>query len=264
MRNKSYGRFSASLFATPKDSADLFAETVSHVVSGLVDHDVYLSMAEHPAAVKASQNLQARVARLIEFDANPVGELILTSSTGHLERRWNGFNQVAPLGVQRLLSTGPTTRLARPDRSEEAGVELRSLVASTFVEQVRCFLSKPARAESSYPLLAAYRRLGNKNAAIEDCINQIYSVPATTLTDCTTELACSRRTIQRELARSKLTFQTLRRAVQINVASHLLRESTSSLTDVSHLAGFYDSAHFCHAWKQSCGINPSQYRALAT
>ncbi len=264
IHDKSYGQFRASLLPTPENPVDMFAESVRHVISGLVDHDAYLSAAQRATPLNAHYDLDIRIARSIEFDANPVGELILTSPNltefGH---RWNGFNQVAPLGVQRLISNQPKNRRFSGERSGDACDELRTLVALTFVEQVSRSLAKPTRSVDGNRLLADYRRLGLNNAAVEDCMHHVYANPATTLTAVTTTLWCGRRTMQRELTRSKLTFQVLRRAVQITVASRLLRESVSSLTEITHLAGFYDSAHFCHAWKQSCGVSPSQYRAIA-
>ncbi|MDD4102012.1 MAG: AraC family transcriptional regulator [Kiritimatiellae bacterium] len=48
--------------------------------------------------------------------------------------------------------------------------------------------------------------------------------------------------------------------IRIEHACRLLRDSRDSLSDISGACGFYDQAHFCHAFTAHVGCPPSAYR----
>ncbi len=76
-------------------------------------------------------------------------------------------------------------------------------------------------------------------------------------------LRLSSRSLQRRLAETGATFRGLVRAVRVEAAAWLLRESSHRLTDIGYACGFADSAHFSRDFKRSTGVPPSTYRGLA-
>jgi AraC-like DNA-binding protein len=74
-------------------------------------------------------------------------------------------------------------------------------------------------------------------------------------------LGLSTRTLQRRLAADGTTLQGLRRATQIDHATHLLLTTDHSLTSIGYACGFADSAHFTRAFKTAAGMPPAAYRA---
>jgi AraC family transcriptional regulator len=82
-----------------------------------------------------------------------------------------------------------------------------------------------------------------------------------------TEIAASVRVHPVHLARTfrqfhRCTIGDYVRALRIDYASRLLRESDSALSEIALSAGFADQGHFAHSFKRATGMTPKQYREL--
>jgi AraC-like DNA-binding protein len=47
---------------------------------------------------------------------------------------------------------------------------------------------------------------------------------------------------------------------RVQVASRLLRETESSITEIGYAIGFADASHFCRAFSRIMGTSPSRFR----
>lgn len=54
------------------------------------------------------------------------------------------------------------------------------------------------------------------------------------------------------------------RELRVRFAQQELANSTNSLADIAHAAGFYDQSHFCRTFRCWTGLTPSQYRSRYT
>ncbi|QCI67693.1 helix-turn-helix domain-containing protein [Phreatobacter stygius] len=266
-RWKSYHLLGASLDPGPQEPRRLFAWSVNRVVNGFIDDADY-----HQAAARAARGrttpgrLERQMTPLIALDANPIAELMRTApDLASFERRWNGFNRSAPLGVDTSLSADGTVRLHRAVRSAEADSAFRAQVIATCVGLILPSAQAAARGIDDARRLAVNARLlDGACAGLVDLVDCLYAEPAASLADCIAALGCARRTLQRDLARAGLSFSALRQAIRLTIAGHAIRTASGSLTMIAQTAGFFDSAHLVHAWRQACGITPSDYRRLAS
>lgn len=263
----SYHLLGTSLEPAEHDPARLFAWAVRTAVDGFTTHADYVAQAER-AAERAlpPTHMQTRMAQLIGLDANPVAAL-MTCCTGPdaFAARWNGFNALAPLGVQTTL-IAPAAQpgaLRRAARLESAQSALRAWITSECVQQLAHRAETASlRSDDPQPLATRAAALQLDRGGLGDCILQLHADPAASLSSCAKALGVSPRTLQRDLGARDLAFGMLRQAVRLTHAGHALRTGTESLTEVAHAAGFFDSAHFTHAWRRACGLAPSHYRGL--
>jgi len=72
-------------------------------------------------------------------------------------------------------------------------------------------------------------------------------------------LALSTRSLQRHLEEEGTTFRSQLEEVRRSLAHDYLRAGTHSVTEVSYLLGFSDSANFSRAFRRWTGVTPSQY-----
>lgn len=247
------------------DPKRLFAWSVHRMVNGFVDHHDYVQLATRVhAQPPAWSRLERQIGDLIRMDINPVSEMFQEAvSTPALLQRWNGFNRFAQLGVQTIASLEPEFGVLRQEHGSAAVSSFRTDVTTLCLETLlRSAHSDGKRAYRPFPLLALFDALGVNNPTIEDAIQHIYDHPANGLADCAIALCTTKRTLQRNLSDHALSFRMLRQAVRLSIASGAIRKDANSLTDIAIDAGFFDSAHFVHAWKQSCGLSPSRYREL--
>lgn len=260
---KSYHLLTAALQGMAPEPARLFAWGVRRVVDGFVDHDTYQRTAECAARrAPSSQRLEQQMALLIAIDANPVAELMLTApDAASFAARWNGFHRAAPVGVETRLSNG---QWQREDRIAGAQDALREQVMAACLHAMDVQRAGALREEAPQRLRLQLAGLGLMHAVLHDCLDQLQADPEASLDDCAAALGCTRRTLQRELTRLGLRFALLRQAVRLGIAGHAMRSAhDESLTAIAHSAGFFDAAHLVRAWKTSCGVTPSTYRALA-
>lgn len=73
-------------------------------------------------------------------------------------------------------------------------------------------------------------------------------------------LGISSRTLQRQLFEDGTTFRDVLRDVRHELALRYLRDSSCSVTEVSFLLGFSETAAFSRAFKRWTGVAPSQFR----
>lgn len=76
-------------------------------------------------------------------------------------------------------------------------------------------------------------------------------------------LACSTRTLQRELAATGNRFATVLRSSRVSMASKMLLDGDESLADIGYACGFADQAHFQRSFKTVVGMTPRNYRRSA-
>ncbi|QNK67518.1 helix-turn-helix domain-containing protein [Variovorax sp. PAMC26660] len=264
---KSYHLLGESFADTDDAPALLFRWSVERVVDGLTDHDVY-SQAVARAATRqgAMQRAERRMLQLMALDANPVAELMRTArDASAFQMRWNGFNRMAPLGVETLVSCDAGLRLQRETRAAGLHDEMREQAGAICVSHLMADNSPlRQRHDEIRPLARHFGELGYANAALRDSVDSLYADPFAELDQCAGAVGASRRTLQRAFTQAGLSFRLLRQAVRLTLASHAMCSSKGgeSLTAIAHASGFFDSAHLVHAWKQSCGLTPSQYRSL--
>lgn len=265
---KSYHLLGASFADADDAPALLFRWSVERVVDGLTDHDAY-SVAVARAATRqgAMQRAERRMLQLIPLDANPVAELMRTAPDARaFLRRWNGFNRLAPLGVETQVSCDAGLHLRRETRAAGLQDEMREQAGTICVSHLMAEGSALRhRNNGARPLAQQFGALGYENAALRDSVDSLYANPFAELAQCADAVGASRRTLQRAFTQAGLNFRLLRQAVRLTIASHAMRATgDESLTAIAHASGFFDSAHLAHAWKRSCSLSPSQYRSLCT
>lgn len=75
------------------------------------------------------------------------------------------------------------------------------------------------------------------------------------------QLNLSRRTLQRRLKEHGIEFSTLVEDVRRELALSYMKESNYSMTEISLLVGYSESASFTRAFRRWTGQSPQQYRA---
>jgi AraC-like DNA-binding protein len=75
------------------------------------------------------------------------------------------------------------------------------------------------------------------------------------------QLHMSRRTLQRKLADSDLTYKQLVDDTRRDLAMRHLDDPRHSITDITFLLGFSQQSAFTRAFKRWTGLSPSEYRA---
>ena len=77
------------------------------------------------------------------------------------------------------------------------------------------------------------------------------------------EMACtSTRSLQRELARSGLSYSQIIQQARYERAAALLHDSNTKIIDVAMEVGIDDPAHFARAFRRSAGMSPREYQRL--
>ncbi|WP_198969447.1 AraC family transcriptional regulator [Xylophilus sp. ASV27] len=261
---KSYHLLSAGLDDGLRSPVDLFSWSVRGTVSGLVNHASYIANSRDARSCGAARTPTARrFGELVALDANPVARLLLgAQSQESLQLGWNRYNRKAPLAVDTEWTAEPEA-LRRQLRSGVDDDGFRRDTISACLEGLRESAAR-SKTPSARTLLAVWCALGEADRAVGDAIDCLYEEPAADMAASALWLGCSPRTLQRRLSRAGLNFSVLKQAVRIDVAGMLMRAPVAhSLTVIAQTAGFFDSAHFAHAWQQSCGLAPSAYRQLA-
>ena len=69
------------------------------------------------------------------------------------------------------------------------------------------------------------------------------------------------RTLQRRLKRHGTCFNDLLNQAKFSLAKDKLKNSASTITEISFQLGYSDPAHFNHAFNRWAGMSPSQFRA---
>jgi len=62
------------------------------------------------------------------------------------------------------------------------------------------------------------------------------------------------------LNREGTNFRDLANAMRTRRAAELLRDTTSSVTEISALLGYSAPAHFARAFRNSTGVSPHEFR----
>ncbi|MCH8618082.1 helix-turn-helix domain-containing protein [Undibacterium sp. TS12] len=281
MQHRQHTRLSYHLLASalsyPGDDARaLFAWSVRATVHGMLSHESYLRQAAQPQAYRLGDDrMQRQMSILGDLDANAVADLMQTATgPAQFTLRWNGYNQLAPLGVSTRLCSNDTNDNTRDDAAQQTnpsrqGLDISGHATEGLREQVMAacldyLQTKNALAaeRSDRHLLENLDRLGLQEQALRDVCLYLYEEPWADLPASAKKLACSSRSLQRALHQAGLGFAGLRMAIRLNLVSAAIRRGENSLTGIAHAAGFYDAAHLDHSWKQATGINPSQYRQL--
>jgi AraC-like DNA-binding protein len=260
---KSYHVLFDSIASERGDETAWLARSVRGVVSGFVGHDEYAAAAQAADERRwTPRQLERRLQQSIDADANPVAGLFRTADApGEFSRRWNAFNRLANLGVSTLIAAndGDARAFVRLTQTPDADTAFRAQVTAQCME----LASSARRGDRRDCLADVASRCGLAGTALAELIALLYTEPSFEVGKCAAELACSTRTLQREIARGDLTFGAVKQAVRLTIAGYRLRHVDEPVTATAHAAGFFDSAHFNHAWRRACDIAPSAYRALA-
>lgn len=75
------------------------------------------------------------------------------------------------------------------------------------------------------------------------------------------KLGTTRRSLQRRLATHGTTFHRLADEMLLRRAEKLLRDGSSSITEIALALGYHDPAHFTRAFRRWTGTTPSAYSA---
>lgn len=94
-------------------------------------------------------------------------------------------------------------------------------------------------------------------------VSQTLSEGVPTLSDIAASLGMGARTLQRRLADTGVSFQSLVDHARRTLAQQLLRETEYSLAEIAFLAGFSEQSAFTRAFKRWSGQTPRSYRLKA-
>ena len=72
----------------------------------------------------------------------------------------------------------------------------------------------------------------------------------------------STRTLQRELAKSKLSYLDLLAQTRFETANRLLKDRNIRIQEIAYKLGYQDASHFARAFRRTSGMSPSAYRKL--
>jgi AraC-like DNA-binding protein len=68
------------------------------------------------------------------------------------------------------------------------------------------------------------------------------------------------RSLQRELAKSKLTYLDLLAQLRFDTATRYFEDEAISINEIAYHLGYNDASHFTRAFRRLAGMSPSQYR----
>ncbi len=118
------------------------------------------------------------------------------------------------------------------------------------------------RKNPNLPLLAEYK---DPEGVVQDVISVLEKdlMRSWKIDELASVLRFSRRTLQRQLHLSEVSFSLILRAVRLREASLQLSNTHVSITNIAHSCGFSDSAHFSRDFRKSVGTSPITYRRIA-
>jgi AraC-like DNA-binding protein len=260
----SYHLLTRALIQRDNSPFHMLRHAVSSTIHGFVPHATYVDVARHvEEQPPADTVLSLRMNQLIQSDFNPLIDLVKGCNEEQFAQRWNLVNTKLQLGVTTLVRG--MRYEARHTQQEDSDTDLRRRVMTAFIDQLcpdgsGCSTSTVAPRRSLCDIASAGELDGSVYA---DLIGFLYESPGADLGECVAALGCSKRTLQRLINVGGMTFLDIRQAVRICAAKELVRGTLQSFTDVALGTGFYDAAHFCHAFHKSCGLSPSEYRTLS-
>lgn len=94
-------------------------------------------------------------------------------------------------------------------------------------------------------------------------IQELLSIDLTrrpTMEEMADRLGISARTLQRKLETEGTSYSRIYTELRITMAEKLLRRTDMSLSEISYLSGFNDSAYFCREFKKKYNMTPKSYR----
>jgi len=100
-------------------------------------------------------------------------------------------------------------------------------------------------------------------AAVVDIVLELLPSGEVTLTRVADRLAISKRTLERRLAKQDCRFVDLVRDSRRDMASHYLRQTALSTTEISLLLGYQEINSFYRAFKDWHGCAPQEYRRVS-
>ena len=70
----------------------------------------------------------------------------------------------------------------------------------------------------------------------------------------------SKRTLQRKLNEDGVSYSELRDKALFKVASDMLKNPETKITEIAQLLGYNDMSHFSRSFRRIAGVTPSVYR----
>jgi len=74
------------------------------------------------------------------------------------------------------------------------------------------------------------------------------------------KLNMSSRTLQRQLNHEQTSFKALLQDTRFDLARHLLKQKSFTISEISHILGYSDLGNFSRSFKKYTGISPQEYR----
>lgn len=108
-------------------------------------------------------------------------------------------------------------------------------------------------------LMAAIPRSGGKAEALRQVLLQS-GPPLPSLEQLASQRHMSERTLRRHLLQEGVRWRDLLTDVKMSLAKQYLVGSNDSVTAIALRLGYQDSANFARAFRQHCGMSPSQWR----
>ena len=143
------------------------------------------------------------------------------------------------------------------------GVEIA--IPRSRLSSVRTFPIISSKIVSLNEVLAAASRNGsNCNlAAISNLISLRLMESGNTLDRVAAQLQLSTRTLQRILADEGTNYRELLEKTRMRRAAELLKEGSSTITEIAQSVGYSDLANFTRAFRRHYERTPSQYQRIA-
>jgi AraC-like DNA-binding protein len=83
-----------------------------------------------------------------------------------------------------------------------------------------------------------------------------------TVSDCADLVSMSGRTLQRRLAERETSFGELIDQIRFDTAKKLLRDESTSVSNICYELGYENPANFTRAFRRWAGVTPRQHRKL--
>ena len=130
-------------------------------------------------------------------------------------------------------------------------------------------LSRPPLQNQKQPVTDSAAKMDTSplGEPVDDIIGSLkqvlqgYLLEGTPKIDLAAEMAhTSVRTLQREFAKSGLSYLDLLAQARLETASRLLKENKLQVQEIAYKLGYDDASHFSRAFRRSSGMSPSEYR----
>ncbi|PBZ54973.1 AraC family transcriptional regulator [Pseudomonas aeruginosa] len=218
----------------------------------------------------------------LQFDSRTVSVEYQVTAPTIIQRRQDAEFAIAAMLRQLSLITECTIKPIRIDFEHSKPADI---TAHKHIFQCPIYFSQPANRlclsidtlqlpvargnERLYKALEPYLEKERQQRSVSDeLLPQITRIVAAEMSsgapsidEICDQLNLSRRTLQRRLKEHGIEFSTLIEDIRRELAISYMKESNYSMTEISLLVGYSESASFTRAFRRWTGQSPQQYRA---